>query len=79
MVIYAIAIAFCAHILLGAGLAYCLPVESPIKPSFPLRSSYYIANGGNHTLLNAHLAFLNHPKYRGSSYAVDILKLNEFS
>ena len=79
MVIYAIAIAFCAHILLGAGLAYCLPVELPIKPSFSLgKGSYYIANGGNHTLLNAHLAFLNHPKYRGS-YAVDILKLNEFS
>ena len=75
----AIAIAFCTHILIGAGLANRLPVESPIKPSFPLRKgSYYIANGGNHTLLNAHLAFLNHPKYRGSSYAVDILKLNEF-
>jgi hypothetical protein len=30
--VYAIAIAFCAHILFGAGLAHRLPAEPPVKP-----------------------------------------------
>lgn len=56
VVIYAIAIAFCAHVLLSAGLAQRLPAEIPAKPSVPLKKgNYYIANGGDRTLLNAHL------------------------
>lgn len=60
VVIYAIAIVFCAHILLGAGSTDRLPAEQPtdqpVKPSVPLKQgSYYIANGGNHPLLDADL------------------------
>jgi hypothetical protein len=65
--------------LLNAGLAYRLPASNPVPLSFPLKNgTYYIANGGNNTLLNPHLTFLNNPKYQGNSYAIDILKLNQF-
>jgi hypothetical protein len=67
VVVYAIAIAFCAHVLLGAGLAHRLPTEQPaeqpVKLSVPLKQgSYYIANGGNHPLLNDRFAFINCPQ-----------------
>jgi hypothetical protein len=72
-------ILFLSHILWQVMLAYSLPDTSPVSLSFPLKNgTYYIANGGNQTLLNSHLAFLKNPRYRGNSYAVDILKLNSF-
>jgi Peptidase family M23 len=59
--------------------AYSLPNVAPVTLSFPLKNgTYYIANGGNSVLLNAHRAFLTNRKYRGNSYAVDILKLNRW-
>ncbi len=60
---FAMAIAFCIHFLLSAGLAHLPPEEPPIKPSLPLKKGgYYIANSGHYILLNTHLAFLDCPR-----------------
>jgi hypothetical protein len=64
--------------------AYTLGGRSPaaapmVDLVFPLGSgTYYVANGGSRTLLNAHLAALETPRlssYRGQSYGLDLIKL----
>jgi len=53
----------------------------PINLSFPLRGgTYYVANGGSAPLANNHLATLNDDRfrdYRGQSYAVDLVRLDD--
>jgi hypothetical protein len=62
VVSYTIAIAFCVHLLLSAGLAHLPPAEPPTKPSLPLKKGgYYIANGSNNIRSNADLTFFNYP------------------
>jgi len=59
-----------------------LPRETTVDLAFPLRSGhYYVANGGSTELINAHVRMLTGDRFRrfrGSSYGVDILKLNSF-
>ena len=52
-----------------------------INLSFPLRGgTYYVANGGNALLANTHIATVNDDRlrdYRGQSYAVDLVRLDD--
>lgn len=61
-------------------IGYQPPAVSPASLIFPLKhGTYYIANGGNNELLNAHLDIVRSKRFRemrGTSYAVDIVKLN---
>jgi hypothetical protein len=70
--------------ILVAGIAlYALsgwrPPQGPVvERVFPLKNgTYYVANGGNTELVNAHLMTLTgrrYRPYRGQSYGVDFLK-----
>ena len=55
--------------------------EAAINLSFPLRGgTYYVANGGRGELTNAHVKTLGHQRfrdYRGQSYAVDIVRVDD--
>jgi hypothetical protein len=57
------------------------PNGTTVDLAFPLRSGhYYIANGGSTELMNAHLKLLTGERfrrYRGASYAIDVLGLNK--
>jgi murein DD-endopeptidase MepM/ murein hydrolase activator NlpD len=57
------------------------PATAAINLSFPLRGgTYYVANGGGGELANAHLKTLSDPAfrdYRGQSYAVDIVRIDD--
>jgi len=72
--------------MMGAGTLW-MAVEGRTPPSgtlvdlaFPLRSGhYYVANGGNTKLVNAHLKLLSGERFRrfrGAAYGIDILGLN---
>jgi Peptidase family M23 len=56
------------------------PAVNPVSLTFPLRNgTYYVANGGSIELLNSHLDLLRSKRFRelrGTSYALDIVKLN---
>ncbi len=68
--------AIALHIWTG----YQPPAISQVALNFPLKNGiYYVANGGNNELLNAHLDLVRSKRLqelRGTSYAVDIVKLN---
>ena len=73
---------FCAS-MLGFAFGGYSPPEGPMaRLSFPLRNgTFYVANGGYSILINPHMktrvrAKLAH--YKGQSYALDIVKLDEF-
>jgi hypothetical protein len=57
-----------------------VPPGDAVRLAFPLTDgTFYIANGGSNSLLNAHLETLEgetHRPWRGQSYAVDILQIN---
>ena len=59
-----------------------IPQGSQTKLAFPLKNgTFYIANGGSNSLLNAHLNTLEGERfrfYRGQSYAADILQINSY-
>jgi hypothetical protein len=63
-----------------AWTGYQPPAVNPVSLAFPLKNgTYYIANGGSVELLNSHLDLLRSKRLRelrGTSYAVDIVKLN---
>ena len=58
------------------------PHEQIVDLEFPLRDGvYFVANGGNSDLINAHIQTLTAPRfrdYRGQSYGVDIVEVNSF-
>lgn len=60
------------------------PEAKPIDIVFPMGpGTYLVANGGAHQIINGHLKTL-HPKterqsaYRGQSYAIDFIKIDNF-
>ena len=59
-----------------------IPSDSTVKLAFPLRGgSFYIANGGSNSLINPHLNTFEGERfrpYRGQSYAVDIMQINQY-
>jgi hypothetical protein len=67
-------------IVTHAWTGYQTPAVSPVSLTFPLKNgTYYIASGGSIELLNAHLDLLRSQRLqelRGTSHAVDIVKLN---
>jgi hypothetical protein len=67
-------------IVVHAWTGYQPPAGNPVSLAFPLKNgTYYIANGGSIELLNSHLDLLRSKRFRelrGTSYAVDIVKLN---
>jgi hypothetical protein len=68
-----------------AGLALSgrrVPDAAVVDLTFPLRDgTFYVVNGGSVELINAHLATLHAEgparEYRGQSYAVDIVAMND--
>lgn len=56
------------------------PSRPPVGLEFPLPAgTYLVVNGGNHTLVNAHLATSTGERgrpYRGQSHGVDIVRVN---
>ncbi len=67
-------------LLILSNKAFNIP-EKPVNLQFPLKDgNYYIANGGNHLLMNEHQRLSeNEPAvWQGQKWAIDILKLNRW-
>ena len=68
---------------LQAATGYILPDAQPIPLDFPLRNGHYsVLSGGNQMLMSSnHIKTLKEEKfqsYRGQSYEIDLVKLNQF-
>lgn len=71
-------------LLLSAVILVALTARRPprdaVELAFPLQSgTYLVVNGGNHQLINAHLATLEGDRfrpYRGQSYGVDLVRVD---
>lgn len=67
-------------VVVHAWTGYQPPAVNPVSLAFPLKNgTYYVANGGSIELLNSHLDLLRSKRLRelrGTSHAVDIVKLN---
>ncbi|MCC7241180.1 MAG: M23 family metallopeptidase [Acidobacteria bacterium] len=66
--------------IVGVALAGRTAPGAPADLAFPLRSgTYLVVNGGNQTLINAHLGTLEGERfapYRGQSYGVDLVRID---
>jgi hypothetical protein len=58
------------------------PRLQTVHLEFPLRDgTYYVANGGSHALINAHVSLVNDARFtrfRGAAYGIDVVRLNDF-
>ena len=81
VVVTAVIYVLAATLLVHAGHGRRAPVSEAVHLSFPLNGgNYYVANGGNNELVNAHVRTLKREafrNYRGQSYAVDIVRLGD--
>lgn len=75
---------FAGHAALQSWIGQVPPAASAVELTFPLRGgNYLVLNGGNDIRINSHLKTLDEsvPRfraYRGNSYAVDIIQVNQF-
>lgn len=81
VMILGIAIGCFSVIGLQAVSGHFPPAVKTVSLTFPFKgSNYFILNGGNHSLISSHMKTLDEKfrNYRGESYGVDIVKLNQF-
>jgi len=75
-------IVFCASMLAYVLKGYWLPAGPVVRISSPLKNgTFYVVNGGYSILINPHMKTLVRAKlarFSGQSYALDIVKLDEF-
>lgn len=80
VVVLGIAIGCFSVVTLQAISGHFPPAVEPVSLAFPFKGSdYFVLNGGNHSLISSHMKTLDEKfrNYRGESYGVDIVKLNQ--